>query len=213
VTAETPQTAPRTTPKSDTKVALMCVGGVVTMGCMAYAAVPLYQMFCQVTGLGGTTQKAEKPSDVVLNRMITVRFDSNVSPKLGWSFEPVQRTVEAHIGENMLVFYRATNTSDRKVTGTATFNVAPDAAGLFFSKIECFCFQEQTLEPGQSIEMPVSFFVDPALVADAEASRLKEITLSYTFYPIEGAKAAATEPVESGSGAESGADTVKDNRS
>lgn len=209
MTAETPQTPQRTAPKSDTKVALMCVGGVVTMACAAYAAVPLYQMFCQVTGLGGTTQKADKPSDVVLNRTITVRFDSNVSPKLGWSFEPVQRTVEAHIGENMLVFYRATNTSDRKVTGTATFNVAPDAAGLFFSKIECFCFQEQTLEPGQSIEMPVSFFVDPNLVTDPEASRLKEITLSYTFYPIEGEKAAATQPVE----AESGADTVKDNRS
>ncbi|OYW57183.1 MAG: cytochrome c oxidase assembly protein [Hyphomicrobium sp. 32-62-53] len=209
MTADNPQTAPRTTPKSDTKVALMCVGGVVTMVCAAYAAVPLYQMFCQVTGLGGTTQKAEKPSDVMLNRTVTVRFDSNVSSKLGWTFEPVQRTVEAHIGENMLVFYRATNTSDRKVTGTATFNVAPDAAGLFFSKIECFCFKEQTLEPGQSIEMPVSFFVDPSLVMDPEASRLKEITLSYTFYPVEGAKAAATDPVQ----VDTTADTVKDNRS
>jgi cytochrome c oxidase assembly protein subunit 11 len=205
VTVEAPQTQMRTTARSDTKVALMCVGGVVAMGCMAYAAVPLYQMFCQVTGLGGTTQKAEKPSDVMLNRTVTVRFDSNVSPKLGWSFEPVQRTVEAHIGENMLVFYRATNTSDRKVTGTATFNVAPDAAGLFFSKIECFCFKEQTLEPGQSIEMPVSFYVDPALVTDPEASRLKQITLSYTFYPVEGAKAAASEPVH--------VDTAKGNRS
>jgi len=176
----------------------MCVAGVVTMGCMAYAAVPLYQMFCQVTGFGGTTQKAMKAPDVVFDRTITVRFDSNVSPKLGWSFEPVQRTVEAHIGENMLVFYRATNTSDRKVTGTATFNVAPDAAGLYFSKIACFCFQEQTLEPGQSIEMPVSFFVDPALVTDPEASRLKDITLSYTFYPVEGAKAEGQAHVDTG---------------
>ncbi len=170
-------------------MALMCVAGAFAMAGMAYAAVPLYQMFCQVTGLGGTTQKAEKPSEVVLDRLVTVRFDANVSPKLGWSFEPVQRTVEAHIGENMLVFYRATNTSDRKITGTATFNVAPDAAGLYFSKIECFCFKEQTLEPGQSIEMPVSFFIDPALVKDPESSRLKDITLSYTFYPVEGAKA------------------------
>jgi cytochrome c oxidase assembly protein subunit 11 len=166
----------------------MCVGGVVTMGALAYAAVPLYQMFCQVTGIGGTTQKAEKPSEVMLDRMVTVRFDANVSPKLGWTFEPLQRTVQAHIGENMLVFYRATNTTDRKITGTATFNVAPDAAGLYFSKIECFCFKEQTLEPGQSIEMPVSFFVDPELVKDPESSRLKEITLSYTFYPIEGTR-------------------------
>ena len=198
MSADTPQSQTRTVQKSDTKVALMCVAGVVTMGCMAYAAVPLYQMFCQVTGFGGTTQKAEKAPDVVFDRTITVRFDSNVSPKLGWSFEPVQRTVEANIGEHMLVFYRATNTSDRKVTGTATFNVAPDAAGLFFSKIECFCFQEQTLEPGESIEMPVSFFLDPALVTDPEASRLKEITLSYTFYPIEGVKAEGQAQVGTG---------------
>lgn len=183
--------------KSDTKVALMCVAAVITMGCMAYAAVPLYQLFCQVTGLGGTTQRAEKPSDVVLNRTMTVRFDANVSPKLGWTFEPVQRTVEAHIGENMLVFYRATNTSDRPITGTATFNVAPDAAGLYFSKIECFCFKEQTLQPGQSVEMPVSFYLDPGLVKDPESSRLKAVTLSYTFYPIDspqGGQAAAPEP-------------------
>jgi cytochrome c oxidase assembly protein subunit 11 len=190
LTADHPQPIARSTPKNDTKVALMCVAGAFAMVGMAYAAVPLYQMFCQVTGLGGTTQKAEKPSEVVLDRIVTVRFDANVSPKLGWSFEPVQRTVEAHIGENMLVFYRATNTTDRKITGTATFNVAPDAAGLYFSKIECFCFKEQTLEPGQSIEMPVSFFIDPALVKDPESSRLKDITLSYTFYPVEGAKAA-----------------------
>jgi cytochrome c oxidase assembly protein subunit 11 len=203
LTAEHPQPVTRSTPKSDTKVALMCVASAFAMGGMAYAAVPLYQMFCQVTGLGGTTQKADKPSEIVLDRLVTVRFDANVSPKLGWSFEPVQRTVEAHIGENMLVFYRATNTSDRKITGTATFNVAPDAAGLYFSKIECFCFKEQTLEPGQSIEMPVSFFIDPALVKDPESSRLKEITLSYTFYPAEGAKAAG----------QAAAATDKENRS
>jgi cytochrome c oxidase assembly protein subunit 11 len=176
----------------------MCVAGAVAMVGMAYAAVPIYQMFCQATGLGGTTQKATKPSDIVLDRLVTVRFDANVSPKLGWTFEPVQRTVDAHIGENMLVFYRATNNTDRKITGTATFNVAPDSAGLYFSKIECFCFKEQTLEPGQTIEMPVSFFVDPALVQDPESSRLKEITLSYTFYPVEGAKAAGQASVTTG---------------
>jgi cytochrome c oxidase assembly protein subunit 11 len=190
---------PRKAMTSDTKVALICVAGAVGMVGMAYAAVPLYQMFCQVTGVGGTTQKAIKPSELVLDRLVTVRFDANVSSKLGWTFEPEQRTIQAHIGENMLVFYRATNTSDRKITGTATFNVAPDAAGLYFSKIECFCFKEQTLEPGQTIELPVSFFVDPELVKDPESSRLKEITLSYTFYPVEGAKAAGT--------------TGKDNRS
>jgi cytochrome c oxidase assembly protein subunit 11 len=198
LTRVTDLSPPRTSRTSDKKVALMCVGGVVTMAAMAYAAVPLYQMFCQVTGLGGTTQKAEKPSEIVLDRMITVRFDANVSSKLGWTFEPVQRTVEAHIGENMLVFYRATNTTDRPVTGTATFNVAPDAAGLYFSKIECFCFKEQTLQPGQSVEMPVSFFVDPAMVKDPESSRLKEITLSYTFYPVEGRKEAGQANVSMG---------------
>lgn len=173
------------------------------MAGMSYAAVPLYQMFCQATGLNGTTQRAAKPSDVVLDRVVTVRFDANVSPKLGWRFEPVQRTVDAHIGENMLVFYRATNTTDRVMKGTATFNVAPDAAGLYFSKIECFCFKEQTLHPGETIEMPVSFFVDPAMVEDPESSRLKEITLSYTFYPVEGGTPAGQASV----------DLAKDNRS
>lgn len=203
MTSDHPVTQSRASRRSDTKVALLCVGGVMTMAAMSYAAVPLYQMFCQATGLGGTTQRASKAPDVVLDRTVTVRFDANVSPKLGWSFEPVQRTVEAHVGENMLVFYRATNTTDRKITGTATFNVAPDSAGLYFSKIECFCFTEQTLEPGQSVEMPVSFFVDPGLVKDPESSRIKEITLSYTFYPVEGGKAAGQASV----------DTVKENRS
>lgn len=189
--------------RSDAKVALFCVAGALVMAGMSYAAVPLYQMFCQATGLNGTTQRAAKPSDVVLDRVVTVRFDANVSPKLGWRFEPVQRTVDAHIGENMLVFYRATNTTDRVMKGTATFNVAPDAAGLYFSKIECFCFKEQTLHPGETIEMPVSFFVDPAMVEDPESSRLKEITLSYTFYPVEGGTPAGQASV----------DLAKDNRS
>lgn len=201
--ADSPQSQTRTAQRSDQKVALMCVAGVVTMGCLAYAAVPLYQMFCQVTGFGGTTQKAAKAPDVVFDRTVRVRFDANVSSKLGWTFVPEQRTVDAHIGENMLVFYRATNTSDRRVTGTATFNVAPEAAGLYFSKIECFCFKEQTLEPGQSIEMPVSFFVDPSMVTDPEASRLKEITLSYTFYPVEGAKVEGQAQVDTSKGTKS----------
>jgi len=189
--------------RSDAKVALFCVAGALAMAGMSYAAVPLYQMFCEATGLNGTTQRAAKPSDVVLDRVVTVRFDANVSAKLGWTFEPVQRTVDAYIGENMLVFYRATNTTDRVMKGTATFNVAPDAAGLYFSKIECFCFKEQTLNPGETIEMPVSFFVDPAIVKDPESSRLKEITLSYTFYPVEGGAPAGQASV----------DAAKDNRS
>ncbi len=164
-------------------VAAVCVAMVLSMGALSFAAVPLYKMFCQVTGFGGTTQRVEKPSDGVIDRMITVRFDANVSPSLPWKFEPVQRTVQAKIGENVLAFYTATNTSDRVIKGTAAFNVSPDPAGKHFNKIECFCFKEQTLQPGETVEMPLSFYVDPKLVADRDASWVQEITLSYTFYP------------------------------
>lgn len=166
----------------DKKIALACLAGALTMVGAAFAAVPLYRMFCQVTGFGGTTQRADAPSHVMLDRKVTVRFDANVAPGLAWTFEPVERTVEARIGENVLAFYRATNTSTEPLTGTASFNVAPDAAGPHFSKIECFCFTEQTLAPGQTVEMPVSFFVDPGLVADPNSAHLQQITLSYTFY-------------------------------
>jgi cytochrome c oxidase assembly protein subunit 11 len=149
---------------------------------LSFAAVPLYRLYCQVTGYAGTTQKADKPSNVVLDRTITLHFDANVAPDLAWRFEPVQRTMDVKIGENALAFYRATNLSDEPLTGTAVFNVTPEAAGIHFNKIECFCFTEQTLEPGQSADMPVSFFVDPAIVDDEDASYLSELTLSYTFY-------------------------------
>ena len=157
---------------------------------LAYAAVPLYQLFCQVTGFGGTTQRVARPSDVVLDRTISVRFDANVNG-LPWTFEPVQRKVEVRIGESTLAFYRATNTSDRPLVGTATFNVSPEITGAYFNKMECFCFKEQRLEPGESIEMPVSFYVDPAIVNDKDGRRVGEITLSYTFYPVEKPRQAA----------------------
>jgi cytochrome c oxidase assembly protein subunit 11 len=157
---------------------------------MAYAAVPLYQMFCQATGFAGTTQRATKPSETVLDRTITVRFDANVIA-LDWEFQPVERTMQVRIGENALAFYRATNRSDRPLTGSATFNVSPDVTGGFFNKLECFCFKEQRLEPGQSLDMPVSFYVDPAIMGDKDGRKVGEITLSYTFYPIEKPKQAA----------------------
>ncbi len=169
----------------DNKVALACDAAVAVMGAASYAAVPLYQMFCQATGFGGTTQRAVKPSDTVIDRMVTVRFDANVAHDMGWIFEPVQRTIKTKLGENVLAFYRATNTTDKPVTGTAAFNVAPASAGPHFAKIECFCFTEQTLAAGETVEMPVSFFVDPGMVKDPDAARLKEITLSYTFYPTK----------------------------
>ncbi len=163
-------------------VAVTCAFVVVSMVGLSFAAVPLYRLYCQVTGYAGTTQKAEKSSDVVLDRAITMHFDANVAQDLAWRFEPVKRTMDIKIGETVLAFYRATNTSDEPLTGTAVFNVTPEAAGIHFNKIECFCFTEQTLEPGQTVDMPVSFFVDPAIVDDSDASYLSELTLSYTFY-------------------------------
>ncbi len=155
------------------QVAVRCVGVAVGMLALAYASVPLYQMFCQATGFAGTTQRAAAPSATVLDKRITVRFDATVAPGLGWTFEPVERTQTLRIGETGLAHYRATNTSAQAITGTATYNVTPDQAGIFFNKLACFCFTEQTLQPGQSIDMPVSFFVDPAIVAGRDGGRVR----------------------------------------
>ena len=160
-----------------------CVGVVVAMAGLAYAAAPLYDMFCRVTGYAGTPMRAEAaPGAVDGDRLITVRFDANVDPALPWSFQPVQRAIKVRPGETHLVFYRAVNRDAEAITGHASFNVAPDQAGRFFGKIECFCFTEQRLEAGQSVEMPVSFFVDPAILTDRDGRAFDEITLSYTFY-------------------------------
>jgi cytochrome c oxidase assembly protein subunit 11 len=165
-------------------LAAWCFALVVAMVGAAYAAVPLYRLFCQVTGFDGTPRIATSAPSVVLDKTVAVRFDGNVAPGLPWRFEPVQNTVEARIGESMLVFYRATNTSDRAVKGTATFNVFPEVAAVYFNKVQCFCFTEQVLEPGQSIEFPVSFFVDPEIVNDKDARKVTHITLSYTFHAV-----------------------------
>lgn len=157
---------------------------VVAMVGGSYAAVPLYRIFCQVTGFGGTTNVAERPSETVSDRVITVRFDATVNG-VPWAFQPVQRSIRTHVGETTLAFYRAENLGSAPVTGTATFNVTPLKAGQYFSKIECFCFTEQRLEPGASVEMPVTFFVDPAIEDDRNLDEVTTITLSYTFYPSE----------------------------
>lgn len=167
-------------------LAAWCVALVVTMVGAAYAAVPLYRLFCQVTGFDGTPRIATSVPSVVLDKTVTVRFDGNVAPGLPWKFEPVQNTVEAKIGESMLVFYRATNISDKPVKGSATFNVFPEIAAVYFNKVQCFCFTEQLLAPGESIEFPVSFFVDPEIVHDKDARKVTHITLSYTFHAIPG---------------------------
>ena len=151
---------------------------------VAFAAVPLYRVFCQVTGFGGTTMKAEAAPGAVAGQ-IGVRFDANISPALPWKFEPEQETVRIHPGARTTIYYDATNYTARNTTGQAIFNVTPEAAGKYFSKIECFCFTEQTLKPGERARMPVVFFVDPKLRNDPATRDIDEITLSYTFYPVE----------------------------
>jgi cytochrome c oxidase assembly protein subunit 11 len=166
-------------------IAAICTLIVGGMAGLSFAAVPLYRLYCQVTGYAGTTQRAEKASDTVLDRTVTVRFDSNVASDLPWDFEPEQHKLEVKIGETTLAYYKATNNSDHVITGQAVFNVTPEAVGLYFNKVECFCFTEQTLEPGQTVDMPVSFYVDPEFVKDDDTKQLTELTLSYTFYQVE----------------------------
>jgi cytochrome c oxidase assembly protein subunit 11 len=151
---------------------------------MAFAAVPLYDMFCRVTGFGGTTQQATGVVGEVLDREVTVFFDANTAPGLDWSFEPLQRSQRIKLGENGLAFYEVTNVSDRPLIGTATYNVTPNKTGVFFAKIECFCFTEQRLEPGESMQMPVSYFVDPRLDEERNLDDVTQITLSYTFFKV-----------------------------
>ena len=177
---------------SNRTVVLWCLFGLAIMGSATAASPTLYRLFCQVTGYGGTTQRAIAPSDHIVDRVITVRFDANVSPQLPWKFEPVQPTMDVKLGENALAFYRATNLSDKPLKGTAAFNVSPDTMGLFFSKIACFCFTEQTLQPGQTVEMPVTFFVDPKMLDDRDTRHLQNITLSYVFYPVKETAAVTT---------------------
>ncbi len=151
----------------------------------AYASVPLYDLFCRVTGFGGTPQTAEAAGTEVLDRTITVRFDASTGRAMPWRFRPLETTHEIRIGETGLAFYEAHNPTDRPITGSATYNVAPLSVGRHFVKIDCFCFVEQTLMPGETVEMPVTFYVDPAITRDPETEGVPEITLSYTFYEQE----------------------------
>ena len=166
-------------------------GAFVVVGLMvglAYASVPLYDLFCRVTGFGGTTQVATSAPDSVSAELapIQVRFDANTNPKLPWAFKAVDKPVSLVPGAQTVITYRATNLADVPTTGTATFNVTPQKAGPYFMKIECFCFIEQTLQPGESMDMPVSFFIDPEIVQDLNTADIDEIVLSYTFFPAMG---------------------------
>lgn len=170
--------------RKNRKVALIAAGGALAMLGLGYASVPLYRLFCQVTGYGGTTQRAdaEKLAGVkVAGKMIRVRFDANTAPGLPWMFKPQQVTQDLRIGERKIATFEARNLSGRPITGTAIFNVSPEQAGKYFNKIQCFCFTQQKLTPGQDVRMPVIYYVDPAILDDPGANNIEEITLSYTF--------------------------------
>jgi cytochrome c oxidase assembly protein subunit 11 len=192
------KTASRRTLTRDAVVASICGFVVVFMVGASYAAVPFYDWFCRATGFNGTTQVATSaPSDAPLQRKISVRFDANVGPGLPWKFEPEQNEIEVRIGEVVTVFYTVTNQAARTTAGQAAYNVAPLTVGAYFQKINCFCFTEQTMGPGEKREMPVVFYVDPALAKDSENDGLNTITLSYTFYPV---RETAPKPVAAGEG-------------
>ncbi|MEN8895582.1 MAG: cytochrome c oxidase assembly protein [Yoonia sp.] len=161
------------------------VSVVFMMGALAWASVPFYDWFCRVTGFGGITNVAEYESDVILDQTITVRFDASLDRGMPWTFKPAQREMTLRIGETALAFYEAQNPTDRPVAGSAAYNVTPYEAGGFFDKIDCFCFEQQILQAGETVMMPVSFFVDPAIVDDREGQYVHTITLGYTFYEID----------------------------
>lgn len=162
--------------------AIMAVIVAAAMVGLSYASVPLYDLFCRVTGFGGTPVVAKKAPDEISDRIITVRFDANVDRDMPWRFKPDQLTVRVRVGEETLISYSAENPTNQTITGNATFNVTPDKAGAYFSKIQCFCFEEQTLAPHQKVHMPVSFFLDPALLQDRNMNDVHVVTLSYTFF-------------------------------
>jgi cytochrome c oxidase assembly protein subunit 11 len=172
-----------------------CAAMAVGMLGLSYAAVPLYYLFCRSTGYGGTPIRAAAAPDEISDRAVTVRFDTNIDPALPWAFSAEERSVTVKIGENRLVYFHAENRGQTAIIGHATFNVAPENAAPYFDKIQCFCFTEQRLEAGESVDMPVSFFVSPAILKDHRVDNLTEITLSYTFYPAANRNPAKTAAV------------------
>ncbi len=190
-----PDQTQQTTPVSYRKTSWLLGGMALAMLGLGFASKPLYDTFCKVTGYAGTTRVAEIASDTILDRKITVRFDSNTRSDLPWTFKPEEVSVTVNVGQNVLAFYKAKNDSQYPVVGTASYNVSPIKAAPYFSKLECFCFTEQRLEPGEEVRMPVLFFVDPLINEDERLDEIKTITLSYTFHnvdnPGEGAYTAA----------------------
>ncbi len=178
MTEETGQRKPR----NNGAIVAMCLVFVIGMTGMSFAAVPLYRIFCQVTGYNGTAQRVEQYSNTILDKTIKVTFDANVAPGLDWEFKPMQKSVSPKIGETVQVMFEARNKSSEPINGQAIFNVTPLQAGAYFNKVECFCFTDTTLPPGETLEMPVVFFVDPAITEAEETKDIKVLTLSYTFF-------------------------------
>ena len=174
-------------PNARKNLRVAAIAGSVAVGMvgLAYASVPLYSMFCKATGFGGTTQRADGAPETATDKFITIRFDANTAGSLGWNFHPAQSVMKVKIGEQNMAHYSATNTTGKVLTGSAIFNVTPSEAGAYFNKIQCFCFTEQTLKPGESADLPVDFFVDPAILDDPDSKSISEITLSYTFFPVD----------------------------
>jgi len=185
--SERPHSTPPITPRQPDPrrlrmVAVVCVAFVMAMVGAAYAAVPLYRIFCAATGYGGTPQRVEAASNVISDKTIRVRFDANVDSSLNWEFKPEQREMEVKLGQTNIAFFKARNLSDKPTWGQAVYNVTPEVTGSYFNKIQCFCFTEQRLEPNEALDMPVQFYVDPDILKDADARNVPTITLSYTFY-------------------------------
>jgi len=177
-----PQPHNRQSPKGHARTALICAGIAMGMTGLSFAAVPLYDMFCKATGFGGTPKVGTAGAGTILDRTMSVRFDANVAPGLGWKFEPESPEISLRVGETKTVFYKITNRTDRASTGIASYNIAPEKGAAFFVKIQCFCFTEHTLQPGESLEAPVVFYIDPEIAANREMDALKAITLSYTYF-------------------------------
>jgi cytochrome c oxidase assembly protein subunit 11 len=182
--------------RKNRKTAITALAAVAGMVALSFASVPLYRAFCQITGFDGTTMRADKPADRVLKREVAVRFDATVGQGLSWTFKPEQVSQTLHVGETGLAFYAAKNLTDRPITGRATFNVQPAKAGQYFNKIECFCFTEQTLKPGEEVSMPVTYFIDPAIADDRGLDDVQTITLSYTFFPWDEETVVAAAPAD-----------------
>ena len=189
-TAPSKDLAQKTLRGRNVRIAVICTIALFGMVGAAYAAVPLYRAFCQLTGFDGTIRKAEAAPTKVLDRKLLIRFDANVRD-LPWSFKPSQVTQEVRIGATGLAFYKVTNNGKTPITGRASYNVVPEAAGAYFQKLECFCFNDQTIQPGQTVEFPVVYFVDPQFATDFETKGKTEVTLSYTFFPVETQQATA----------------------